>query len=233
MTDLPLIRTVLRGFGVPFATLALAWVIPASAQNATLPEVAQALAVFDAECCKIQSQYAETQAAPPRLYTNQLATLRRKLQDAGDLEGILAVMRESERFSAAITGETDPFERVPEMPESTLVNTPTALRQLQDAYLKSRCDQTELRNKQLTDLTGRLIGRLDVITKGLTIGNRIADAVLVKKEADDWRKVIAENRVFGAIECRALKQAGRIPPAKSNPPAAPPGARAGASEEVP
>ena len=227
------VRTALSGGGGLFAALAIALAVPASAQNAPPPEVAQALAVFDAECAKIQSQHEETGAGSPRVYTNQLAALRRKLQDVGDLEGILVVMQESERFITVIAGDADPFERVPEMPESALVKTPAALRQLQDAYLKNKSDQAELCNKQITDLAGRLIGRLDAITKELTIRNRIPDAVLVKKETDYWRKAMAENRLFGAIECRALVRSGRLPPASDDLSEATPGARTGSSADAP
>jgi hypothetical protein len=227
------IRTAWSGCGVLFVAFALALTVPAAAQNATPPEVAQALAVFDAECAKIQSLHEETVAGSPRVYTNQLMVIRRKLQDAGDLEGVLAVMQESERFIAAIKGEADPFELVPEMPESALVKTPATLRQLQDSYLKNKSDQAELRNKQFTDLAGRLIGRLDVITRDLTIRNRIAEAVLVKKEGDYWRKMIADSQMFGVIEGRMLERSGRMPPTKVDPPATPSGGRTESSAEAP
>ena len=220
------VRAALTRYGALCALFALALAVPAAAQNGTHPEVVQALAVFDAECAKIQNQHEELVAAPPRHYTNQLAAVRRKLQDAGDLEGILAIRDEMDRFIKAITGDADPFEPVPEMPESALVKTPAVLRQLQDAYLKSRGDQAELRNKQIADLTARLTARLDAIIRDLTIRNRISDAVLVKKEADYWRKMLAENQVGVVIESRALERSGRLPPAKGDPASETSGARA-------
>lgn len=220
------VRAALTRCGALCASFALALAVPAAAQNGTHPEVVQALAVFDAECAKIQNQHEELVAAPPRHYTNQLAAVRRKLQDAGDLEGILAIRDEMDRFIKAITGDADPFEPVPEMPESALVKTPAVLRQLQDAYLKSRVDQAELRNKQIADLTARLTARLDAIIRDLTIRNRISDAVLVKKEADYWRKMLAENQVCVVIESRALERSGRLPPAKGDPASETSGARA-------
>ncbi|GEM_PF-1540521 len=192
------------GLLLPVMMLAFAMAARAAASSTLPPEAAQLLVVFDAECAKIKVQHEEAVVSLPRVYTNQIATLRRKFQESGDLEGMLAAIREEKRFIAAVEGEADPFERVPEMPESALVKSPEALCQLQESYLKNRSDRADVRNKQLVELVGRLTGRLDVIMRDLTIRNRIPEAVLVRREAEYWRQALADDRVFDMTERRAI-----------------------------
>jgi len=199
--------------------------------QASLPqEAAQAFAVFDAELARIRGQPEDPQASLPRQYLSQLAALRRKFQENGDLDGTVAVMREAKRFVAAIEGETDPFEVVPELPESALVKAPEALRQLQDGYLKARTERAGSSEKQVAELVVRLADRLDAIVKDLTMRNRIPEALAVRKEAETWRRAVADGRVAEAVERRSPPRtaANTSDPGNDTPdphvPASPPGA---------
>ncbi len=184
----------------------------AAAQVALPAEASQALTVFDAEFAKIRGQHEEALAALPQLYLNQLAALKRKFQESGDLDGMLSVIQESKRFAAAIAGESDPFEETPELPDDALVAAPEALRQLQDAYLKNKSDRSEARNKQVIELVGRLTGRLEALMRELTIRNQIAGAMAVKRELEQWRKAIAEGRAVDEAERRMATPDTRTPP---------------------
>lgn len=147
------------------------------------------------EIAKISQQYAESIKSLPTVQQAQMAALQKKLQDAGDLDGYLLVGNEAKRFAEALKAEPDPFEKVPEMPESALVDKPEALRAIQDQYLKAYKDKGDVRNKRVEDLVRGYIAQMDNLKASLTIKGRIHEAVAVKKEIE---------RIRGGLDDKSL-----------------------------
>ncbi len=158
------------------------------------PELIRSAEIYAAEVGRIASQYDEAVKSLPRQYQADLADKQRKLQESGDLDGMLAIAKEAKRFTAALAGERDPFESVPEMPESAVVEKPEVLHAMQDAYLKLHKESTDLRRKRLVDLTTLYIKGLEGIQKDLTRKDRIADAVSVRQELERLRTSIAGDK---------------------------------------
>ena len=167
---------------------------PAQPPGALLPpEVNRLGDLFQTEAGRITAQYVEAIKQLPGALLAQLSALQKRMQETGDLDAYLAATKEIERFSQAIKGESDPFEKVPEMPESALVEKPESLRALQNQYLKAYQDKSDHRRKQIEDMAGTYVAKLEALQKDLTIKNRIRDAIAVKRETDRVRKGLADN----------------------------------------
>ena len=167
---------------------------------APLPLPAEAVKLSDlfrVETGKIVQQYNDVIRNLPASQQTQLQALQKKLQEGGDLDGYLAVAAEIKRFSAALKTEPDPFEKIPEMPESALVTKPEALRALQDLYIKAHKDKLDIRDKREEDMTRSFITQLENVKTDLTIKGRITDAISVKKEVERIRKGL-EDKTFVA-----------------------------------
>lgn len=187
-------------FVTPVVLTLLMVVSPAKAQAALPAEVSQARELLVAEFVRAKNQHEEARAALPNMYLSQLAALKRKFQEDGDLDGMLATLQEARRFIAARAAEADPFEAVPELPTEALVNAPAELRQLQDAYLKSHSERAEALAKQAEDRVIQFTTRLDTLTRDLTRRNRIEEALAVRAENERWQRVLDEGRAFAAAE---------------------------------
>lgn len=186
-----------------------------------LPSEAVRLAeVYRVEAAKIAAQQAESVKALPAAYQIQLAALQKKLQESGDLDGYLGVAKEMKRFAAALTGEADPFEKVPEMPEGALVSKPESLRALQDQYLRAYKEKSDRRHKQLEELTNTLIAQLENVQKDMTIKGRIRDAIAVKREVERLRKGVADD-TFVQQALALVSEQPRSSRSSTNAPAAP------------
>lgn len=157
------------------------------------PEAVKLGEAYRAEVAKLSTQLSETVKALPAAYRAKLAALQNELQASGDLDGYLAVTKEIARFAEAVKGEADPFEKVPEMPETALVAQPKKLRDLQDQYLKAYKEIADRRHKQIEDLTNRYIAQLEILQKDLTIQKRIRDAIAIKRETERLRKGVTDD----------------------------------------
>ena len=72
-------------------------------------------------------------------------------QKAGDLDGLLAVKKEIERYRKVKTDDADPFEAVPEMTADVIVDAPPELRKLQEQYVASFTDAAATLKKNIAD----------------------------------------------------------------------------------
>lgn len=187
-------------------TLALATFATDDTNAPATPLPAEALKLgdlFRGETIKIVQQYNDAIRNLPALQQTQLLALQKKLQEGGDLDGYLAVAAELKRFTAALKAEPDPFERIPEMPESTLVTKPESLRAIQDQYIKAHKDKLDIRDKREEDMTRSYITQLENVKTDLTIKGRIVDAISVKKEVERIRKGL-EDKSFVAQALSAV-----------------------------
>jgi hypothetical protein len=157
------------------------------------PEVNRLGDLFHSEVVRISVQFNESIRQLPGAFLVQLGALQKRMQETGDLDAYLAVSKEIERFTQAIKGESDPFEKVPEMPDSALVDKPESLRTLQNQYVKAYQDKGDHRRKQIEDLAGTYAAKLEALQRDLTIKNRIREAIAVKKETERVRKGLADN----------------------------------------
>lgn len=183
---------------------------------------------FATETANIDVRFAATTNRFAKQYVEDLDALRRKYQGEGMLDELLAVKNESERFTAALSGEADPFEEIAEMPEDCIVKSPAPLRNLQLKYVASLRDAFDASRSQSDAATAKLLKRIEAVQKELTRRGKIDSAIEVRSLAERLRKAIEEKRL--AEELASIAPA----PAPSAPaPAAPASSTAGASAGAP
>lgn len=190
---------------------------PVATQPLPLPaEAAKLTDGYRTEIARITGQYNEDIKALPTAYQAQIQVKQKKSQASGDLDGYLSFTKELTRFAAAIKGEADPFEKIPEMPESALVTAPEALRVLQDQYLKVYKEKAERRHKQIEDSTNVYIARLESLQKELTILDRIQAAIDIKREIDRLHKEITDDTVVQQALALVASQPAPATPAATH-----------------
>ena len=168
----------------------------ASAPAAPLPSEAIKLdELFRGEVTKLSQQYTEAIKNLPSLLQEQLAALQKKLQDEGDLDGYLLVKAEIKRLTQALKGESDPFEKIPELPDSALVEKPASLRDLQDKYIKAHKTKSDVRDKKVEDLARNYVQQMECLRTTLTKEGRIPDAIAVNEEIKRIKKGL-EDKTF-------------------------------------
>ena len=119
----------------------IALFLPAVAAYAQLPAaVVNYGREFAKDVAGFRAVYAATTNRIPVKYKRDLEAMQTRFQEAGDLDGLLAVKKEIERYRKIKADETDPFEPVPEMTADVIVNAPLELRKLQEQYVASFTD---------------------------------------------------------------------------------------------
>jgi len=137
---------------------------------------------YQEQITKIEDKYAEQLNRFAVDYANALVALDQSLSE-GNLEGVMAVRAEQDRFKAA-----------QEIPDEATVETPSELKGLQE---KSRALAAGHRGRESEgDCQGciRAFSKLELLKKALTQDAKVDDALLVKAEIDAVRKRGSRSR---------------------------------------
>lgn len=169
---------------------------------AAVPQgVSTSLAGFANEIAANEAQYVAVTNKITRQYSADVEMLKRKFQSEGLLDEYLASKKESERFAAAIAGNPDPFEEIPEMPFDCIVSKPEALRTLQLRYLASIKDARGQKKAQDAALADRLLKRIEAVQKELTRKGQIDEAIETRNIAEKIRAAVMSGKT-GEIVAR-------------------------------
>jgi hypothetical protein len=141
------------------------------AQTPVSNELVRIGAVFDAELKKVLGDAAARLKTWPETYTRELADLRAKTQQDGDLDGMLAVDAEWKRFKAD-----------PTLPDSVVSSVPDAVRKIQMRYRDQPLQVAVARDQQVLEVARRYRERLAAMQKDLTRSGDIQSALLVRQE---------------------------------------------------
>lgn len=117
-------------------------------------------------------------------YRKALAAIEERFVRKGDLEGVLAVRREAERFATSAS-----------VAEDTVVKKPKELAALQKDHRELEQRATALRKREHSALTKLHVARLEEMKKHLTTQRRIDEALAVAKEIE---RVEADRSPEGA-----------------------------------
>lgn len=126
----------------------------------------QQLAKIDVECKKASEKW-------PEQYLQALKMLEVKFQKEGELDAILVVRKEAERFSVAKA-----------IPPEAFVETPQELRDLQERSTKGSGDPDVERYKQVLALLAKYEDSLGTLKQSLTQKGLIDEAIAVDSEID-------------------------------------------------
>ena len=178
---------------------------------------------FAKEFLGIQATYALATNRIPAKYARDLEALQAKFQEAGDLDALLAVKKEVERYRKAKAEETDPFETVPEMPADAIVAEPAELRQLQERYVESFTAAASDFKKGVSDCGDRLRAQIKAAETALTKAGKIEEAIAMRNAGDRVAEILESgdfSALIGAAGAAAAQQAASDRPrAGSNTPA--------------
>jgi len=146
------------------------------AQTAPSADIKTLKVKYEQGLAAIQEDTNKALANSVQGYADALKALGRKLQGAGDLDGMLAVKKESERF-----------EKEKAIPESAVVADCVALKDLQLRWQKMPDAIDVSKSKKIVTLSGSHIAALEELKKQLTMQGQVDEAVEAKNEIERVR----------------------------------------------
>jgi hypothetical protein len=157
---------------------------------------------YAAERAKITADSLSRRSDLRDAYTNALAGVAEGTRKSGDLDGLMAVRKEAERFS-----------RDPDVAAESVVTAPPALRALQEGYRAAAQGLAVERARRDVALAERYAASLEVLKKRLTQEGKIEEAVAVKQEMD----ALAASEDLAAARALAPPASPREPRPAADP----------------
>ena len=145
-----------------------------------------------------QTAYTAATNRIPAKYARDLEVLQAKFQEAGNLDALLAVKKEIERYRRAKAEEADPFETVPEMPSDVIVAEPAELRQLQERYVESFTEAAADFKKGISESGDRLRAQIKAAETSLTKAGKIEEAIAMRNAGVRVAEIL-ESGDFSAL----------------------------------
>lgn len=129
--------------------------------------------LYQEKVARIDEKHTRLLAKVPSDYTNALTAVEQSLTKKGDLDGVVAVRRERDRF-----------REDPSVPPNAVVNFPLELKALQDKFKTIPVQLEAEKRKEISKLTSAYIAKLEQLKKRLTQNTKVDEALLVKAEID-------------------------------------------------
>ena len=178
-----------KGIVVPLAILA--WGLTAASAYAQTPAaVVNCGREFAKDVAGFRAAYVTATNRIPMKYMHDLEALRAKFQEAGDLDGLLAVKKEIERYRQAKAEEADPFEALPEMTPNVIVTAPPELRKLQTQYVSSFTEAAATLKNSISERGEKYLSQIKSLQTALTKAGKIDEAIAVRNEYDRVAKIL-------------------------------------------
>ena len=150
---------------------------------------------FAKDVARFRADYAAETNRIPAKYIRDLEALRAKFQEAGDLDGLLAVKKELERYRKAKTEEADPFEAVPEMTADVIVQTPTELGNLQRQYISRFSEAAATLKNNISERGEKYRAQIKSMQTALTKAGKIDEAIAVRNESERVAKILESGDI--------------------------------------
>ena len=203
-----------NGLFVLVATLALC--LPSFPAHGQLPAaVVNYGREFAKDVAGFRAEYVAATNGIPVKYKRDLEALRATFQKAGDLDGLLAVKKEVERYRNAKAEDADPFEAVPEMTADVIVAAPQELRKLQEQYVASFTEAATTLKKNISERGEKYRAQIKAAQTALTRAGKIDEAIAVRNEGDRVAKILDSG------DLAELLGSAAAPSATSSSPSAP------------
>ena len=170
-----------------------------AAEAVNVPEIRRTLDILLEEFKRRADAQAAMEKQLQANYKAQLDVLRKNMQEAGDLDNVLAVDAEIRRFDAALASGGDAFEEVPEMPRAALVRAPAQLRTAQDGFTRQRQAALAAHKNGVGDLSQKFVTRLEGFVVQFTQAGKIETALAVRALANRFKAAAADTQAFEAL----------------------------------
>ena len=168
------------------------------AQTAPPADIKTLKAKYEQGLAAIQGETNKALTNSVQGYADALKALGQKLQGAGDLDGMLAVKKESERF-----------EKEKTIPESAVVADCVALRDLQTKWQKMPDTIDVNKSKKIVTLSKGHIAALEEVKKQLTMQGKVEEAVVVKDEIERARTSADVTAAEFVLTCAGMDLAAK------------------------
>ena len=149
---------------------------------------------YDKQLKTINDNSVRRTSGWPAKYKAQLTSLQNTFQGSGDLDGLIAVRHELNRF-----------DRAAAIPEDSVVTAPAELAALQKTYLAVASQKDPIKNKEIVDLVGKYVAHLERLKMALTKTGDVASALAAKSEIERVNAsalVVAAQKGVSASEAK-------------------------------
>ena len=205
-----------NGLFILMATLALC--LPSFPAHGQLPAaVVNYGREFARDVMGFRAEYVAATNGIPVKYKRDLEALQATFQKAGDLDGLLAVKKEVERYRNAKAEDVDPFEAVPEMTADVIVAAPQELRKLQEQYVASFTEAATALKKNIAERGEKYRAQIKAAQTALTRAGKIDEAIAVRDEGDRVSKILDSGDITELLDSSAAQSVPSPPPAAPQP----------------
>ncbi len=205
-----------NGLFVLLVTLALC--LPSFTAHGQLPAaVVNYGREFAKDVAGFGAAYVATTNGIPGKYKRDLEALQATFQKAGDLDGLLAVKKEIERYRNAKAEDADPFEAVPEMTADVIVATPQELRKLQEQYVASFTEASTALKNNISERGEKYRSQIKAMQTALTRAGKIDEAIAVRNESDRVAKILDSGDISELLGSANLPASVESQPSDSQP----------------
>ena len=173
------------------------------AQNAPPADIKTLKVKYEQGLAAIQEDANKALTNSVQGYVDALRVLGQKLQGAGDLDGMLAAKKESERF-----------EKEKAIPESAVVADCAALRELQLKWQRMPDAMDISKSKRIVTLSRNHIAALEELKKQLTMQGKVEAAIEAKNEIEKVRtsaEVTAAEFVLTSADVNLTAKTNAVP----------------------
>ena len=167
---------------------------------------------FARDVAGFRAAYIAATNGIPLKYKRDLEAMQATFQKAGDLDGLLAVKKEIERYRKVKTDDADPFEAVPEMTADVIVDAPPELRKLQEQYVASFTDAAATLKKNIADRGDKYRTQIKAAQTALTRAGKIDEAIAVRNESDRVSKILDSGDIEALLGTAAVTPAATPTP---------------------
>ena len=167
---------------------------------------------FAKDVAGFRAEYVATTNGIPGKYRRDLEVLQATFQKAGDLDGLLAVKKEIERYRNAKVEDADPFEAVPEMTADVIVAAPQELRKLQVQYVASFSEAATALKKNIAERGEKYRAQIKAAQTALTRAGKIDEAIAVRNEGDRVSKILDSGDITALLGPAAARSTVSPPP---------------------
>ena len=198
------------------ATLALC--LPSSPAHGQLPAaVVNYGREFAKDVAGFRTAYIAATNGIPMKYRRDLEALQATFQKAGDLDGLLAVKKEIDRYGKLKPEELDPFEPVPEMAPNVIVTAPAELRKLQEQYAASFTEAAATLKNNIAERGEKYRSQIKAAQAALTRAGKIDEAIAVRNESDRVSKILDSGDIAELIGNAGAPASPTTPTSPSQP----------------
>jgi hypothetical protein len=178
--------------------------------EAERPALDKYKATFEQELVGINEQSARAATNWPVQYVGALKSVEQRLKEAGDLDGLLAVRQEQERFGRDRT-----------IPDEALVEKPAELRSAQLCGRRELDSREVERCRRVVGLADRHVANLESLKRNLTREDKVDYAIAVKAEIDAVKARPDVTAAQFVVAAAGVDTKSAAPPQQAKPPPQP------------